>query len=258
MNDTPNLALPYILAAQAQKHVTHNEAIRALDCLVQLAVESRSLSSPPVTPVEGARYIVAAAAIDAWSGQSGNVAAFQDGAWAFYEPKQGWMAWVAADNALAVYSEAVWTTLPAGGAGIMSLDELTHLGINAGADATNRLSLKSPTSLFDNDGAGHQQKINKHAASDTASVLYQTEYSGRAEMGLTGDDNFHFKVSPDGSTWHDAIEIDCNTGSAKLSSGTFNIATTTAPAAPSDGDIWFDGTALRMRVGGITKTFTLS
>ena len=35
MNETANLSLPYILASQAQKHVTHNEAIRALDCLVQ-------------------------------------------------------------------------------------------------------------------------------------------------------------------------------------------------------------------------------
>ena len=47
MTDTPNLTLPYIFASQAQKHVTHNEAIRTLDCLVQLSVESRALTSPP-------------------------------------------------------------------------------------------------------------------------------------------------------------------------------------------------------------------
>ena len=29
MDTSPNLALPYIIAAQAQKHVTHNEAILA-------------------------------------------------------------------------------------------------------------------------------------------------------------------------------------------------------------------------------------
>ncbi|MFT3731456.1 MAG: DUF2793 domain-containing protein [Hyphomicrobium sp.] len=257
MNDTPNLALPFILAAQAQKHVTHNEAIRALDCLVQLAVESSTLAAPPLTPADGARYIVAAAAIGDWAGQSDKIAAFQDGAWAFYEPNEGWIAWVADSHELQVYSAGAWAPF-AGGGPITDLDNLAHVGVNATADTTNRLSLKSPASLFDNDGNGHQQKINKRASGDTASALYQTNYSGRAEMGLTGDDDFRFKVSPDGSAWHEAIHIDRNTGNAKLASGLFNIATTTAPASPADGDIWFDGANIKMHIGGTTKTFTLT
>ncbi len=36
-----------------------------------------------------------------------------------------------------------------------------------------------------------------------------------------------------------------------------NIASGTAPTSPTDGDIWFDGTNLKMRVSGSTKTFTL-
>jgi hypothetical protein len=31
----------------------------------------------------------------------------------------------------------------------------------------------------------------------------------------------------------------------------------TAPTSPNDGDIWFDGTDIKMRIGGVTKTFTL-
>lgn len=34
MTDTTNLALPYLEAAQAQKHVTHNEALTTLDAIV--------------------------------------------------------------------------------------------------------------------------------------------------------------------------------------------------------------------------------
>ncbi|WP_244420887.1 MULTISPECIES: DUF2793 domain-containing protein [unclassified Hyphomicrobium] len=218
MTDTPNLALPYILPSQAQKHVTHNEAIRALDCLVQLAVESRSLAAPPASPAEGSRYLVAAAATGDWSGRSEMIAAFQDGAWMFYEPREGWLAWVADDHELAIYSAGAWAAFTSGGDGgsdpgdITELDDLAHVGINAAADTTNRLALKSPASLFDNAGNGHQQKINKHAAGDTASVLYQTNYSGRAEMGLAGDDDFRFKVSPDGASWYEALKIDRNTG----------------------------------------------
>ncbi len=80
MTRTPNLNLPYLDAAQAQKHVTHNDALRILDALVQPAVLSRVLTTPPGTPAEGDRYIVAASATGAWVGQDGKVAAWQDGA----------------------------------------------------------------------------------------------------------------------------------------------------------------------------------
>lgn len=312
MNDTPNLALPYILASQAQKHVTHNEAVRALDCLVQLAVESRALTAPPPVPVDGSRFVVAASATGDWEGQSGRIAAFQDGAWAFYEPKEGWTAWVADEHALIIFDAHTWTPFagtsggsggggggltapvansdlanmasgtfkarasagsghaedltgtqatalldafvgsgashkkglvpdpgaaagtakflredgswaepPAGTGGgdpgaITELDNVNHVGINATGDTTNRLSLKSPASLFDHEGNGHQVKINKRTDADTASVLYQTNYSGRAEIGLTGNDDFHFKVSADGSSWHEAIVIDRSSGRASF------------------------------------------
>jgi hypothetical protein len=164
MTDTPNLALPYILAAQAQKHVTHNEAIRALDCLVQLSVASRALTAPPTTPEEGSRYIVAAAATGDWASQDAKIAAYQDGAWAFYTPRDGWLAWVTSENVIVVYDGSGWAALPSGGGGVTDHGMLTGLadddhlqyltdargdarytpidpvtlGINATADATNR------------------------------------------------------------------------------------------------------------------------
>ena len=95
-----------------------------------------------------------------------------------------------------------------------------QLGIGgATADGTNRLAIAAAASLFNHAGAGHQQKINKAAASDTASVLYQTGFSGRAEIGTTGDDDFHFKVSPDGSAWYEALLIDKDTGEVDFPEG---------------------------------------
>ena len=47
MTDTPNLVLSYIAGSQAQMHVTHNEAIRLLDGMVQLSVLSRMVATPP-------------------------------------------------------------------------------------------------------------------------------------------------------------------------------------------------------------------
>jgi hypothetical protein len=50
--------------------------------------------------------------------------------------------------------------------------------------------------------------MNKEAASNTASLLFQSNWSGRAEIGLTGDDSLHFKISADGSNWTEALIVD--------------------------------------------------
>ena len=50
-------------------------------------------------------------------------------------------------------------------------------------------------------------KLNKATAADTASITYEDNLSGRAELGLTGDDAFHVKVSPNGSSWYEALNI---------------------------------------------------
>lgn len=216
MDQTPNLKLPYILAAQAQKHVTHNEAIRALDAIAQLSVLDRNLAAPPATPADGDRYIVAASATGDWAGFETHIAAWQDGAWMFYQPAPGWLAWIADEDIVVAWNGTAWVTASGN-----SLNPVTGglIGINATADATNRLSMNSPASLFNHNGAGHQQKINKATAGDTASQLYQTNFSGRAETGLTGDDDFHFKVSPDGANWFESILIDKDTGQVSFPSG---------------------------------------
>ena len=77
----------------------------------------------------------------------------------------------------------------------------------ATADATNRVSANTPAVLFNRETDDIQVKLNKEAAGDTASFLYQTGFSGRAEIGLVGDDNFQFKTSPDGSAFTTGIQI---------------------------------------------------
>lgn len=209
MENTPNLELPYILPAQAQKHVTHNEALRALDAVVQLAVLDRDLTEPPPAPAEGDRYLVAAGATGAWNGRDGQVAAWQDGTWMFHAPGRGWLAWVADEERLFVWDGAAWRDAVAG-----ALNPALLVGVNATADAANRLAVSAAATLLTHEGAGHQLKINKAAVGDTASLLYQTGWSGRAEFGTAGDDDFHVKVSSDGTAWRDAVVIDGDTGRA--------------------------------------------
>lgn len=85
---TDLLGLPCIMPAQAQKHVTHNEALRRLDALVHLAVASGDLAAPPPEPAPGERHIVAAGATGLWAGHDGEIAAWLDGAWSFSRPNR--------------------------------------------------------------------------------------------------------------------------------------------------------------------------
>ncbi len=219
MDNTPNLKLPFIAAGQAQKHVTHNEAIRALDAVVQLSVLDRHLAAPPSAPAEGDRYIVGPAASGDWATHEADIAAFQDGAWAFFAPVEGWLAWVRDEDRLMVFDGSGWVS--ATEAVSISLNPATGglVGVNATADTTNRLAIAAPASLFNHAGAGHQIKVNKAAAANTASLLFQSGFSGRAEFGLAGDDDWRVKVSADGGLWRDAMVADRATGRVRFPSG---------------------------------------
>ena len=380
MADTPNLVLPYLAANQSQKHVTVNEALRRLDALVQVAVQSAALAAPPGSPAEGQRWIVAAAATGVWSGQSGKIAVWQDGAWAFYAPLDGWTAVdVSTDTLLlynggagtwagiitGVFSDAVLTlqddldptkqarfqiagftagstrvfTLPdattslaglavaqtfsakqtlsnanndlgtstgtgttnlasgaplsgntttvhigtagvagsttnvtigsaiAGALGTLTINSPTvtfgssvsaiamaaanvsalYLGLGgATADATNRFSLNAPASLFNHAGAGHQVKVNKAATTDTGSFLFQTGFSGRAEFGLTGSDDFQIKVSPDGSVWNNALAIEAASGRTTINALALGVVGSD-PVLPPNGALWYNSTTGKFR-----------
>ena len=207
MSDTsPRLGLPYLQSSQAQKHVTHNEALQRLDALVQLSVVALGVETPPASPNAGDLYGIGAAPVGVWSGQGGMLAYWDGAAWLHTAPQTGWQVWDTGAGARFVYHGDAWHE------DVPGLDNLDGVGINAAADGVNRLALAADASLFSHDGAGHQIKVNKAATGDTAALLFQSNWSGRAEMGLSGQDAFTVKVSDDGSTWTEALHIDGVTG----------------------------------------------
>ena len=211
-DQTPLLSLPYIQAAQAQKHVTHNEAIEQLDLIVQLTVEAVDATTPPASAAEGQAWVVGTGATGVWTSQVGDIAAWRGGGWLFVTPSTGWRAWNKTTGTVMAFDGTRW--MQTGGAA--DFDNLSGVGVNATSDATNRLAVASDATLLTHDGSDHQLKINKNAATDTASLLYQSNWSGRAEMGLAGNDDFSVKVSADGSTFTEALRIDAATGTVTM------------------------------------------
>ncbi|UDL93982.1 DUF2793 domain-containing protein [Lichenihabitans sp. PAMC28606] len=214
MSQTPNLHLPFLDANQNQKTVTHNAALSILDALVQCAIRSATLTAPPAAPGDGQCWIVASGGTGLWAGHDLNVAAWQDGAWAFYPPGPGTLAYDVATSVPLIWTGSAWVPL---GSALGPL-QLAALGIGTAPDVGNPLSATLNNILLNALGTGSsgsgdlRVKLNKQAAGNTASFLFQDGFSGRAEIGLTGDDDFHFKVSADGSTFRDGLTITAATG----------------------------------------------
>lgn len=381
MSDTStHLGLPYLLAAQAQKHVTHNEALRLLDAMVQLSVLDRTRTMPPVSPTDGDRHLVASGATGLWAGWDMNVAFWVDGSWLRLVPRPGWLVWVATEQVFLVWNGSAWepvgvpqdvsdaifslvndtdptkkalfslsgittgttrtyslpntsselailagtqtftgnktfsgtltasgtvmvsaasaiigtatttatygmgtgatttgvtktvnlgtggasgsttvvnigsATAGAGGTTVVNTPTVTFanavtqvgmpqanltaqlLGLGgATADSYNRVSVNTPALLFNNAGAGVEATVNKAAAGNDAAFAFKTGFSARALIGLLGNDDFSFKVSPDGSAFFDALKIDRTNGQVELPQPTILPGLSAAPSPPPTG-----------------------
>ncbi|HYF53945.1 MAG TPA: DUF2793 domain-containing protein, partial [Salinarimonas sp.] len=255
MTETPRLGLPLLAAAQAQKHVTHNEALLLLDMLAQLAVLDRDLGAPPASPGEGERWIVGPAPTGSWAGRAGQIAMRLDGAWVFRAPKPGWLAYVLDEEAIVIWTGSAWAaaTVPT------SLQNLTRLGLGTAADAANPFAAKlnkalwTARTLAEGGDGDLRYTLNKEAAARTLSLLLQSGFSGRAEIGLVGDDDLALKVSADGAAWIEALRVDRTTGALRLRAGTAALPSLT-PAGDADTGIWCPGAdTIAWSTGGLER-----
>ncbi len=131
MDETPKFGLPLLQPAQAQKHVSVNEALVRLDGLAQLVLASVSRPVPPGVPREGDCFGVPVGAGAQWAGQDGQVALFSNGGWIFIPPAFGWKAWVADLSANAIFDGSDWVVgalaVSSNGAGtIQEVIEIDH------------------------------------------------------------------------------------------------------------------------------------
>ncbi|MHA3914567.1 DUF2793 domain-containing protein [Halovulum sp. GXIMD14793] len=140
MVETYQFGLPLMQAAQAQKHVTVNEALARLDAMAQLRVVSSALTTPPGGAVDGAAYVVAGGGSGDWAGHGGEIAIWVNGGWAFISPKLGWRLWDEAAGVTAMFDGQGWVRdtvalSPGGAATQQRVVEIDHL-LSAGASST--------------------------------------------------------------------------------------------------------------------------
>lgn len=86
---TARLSLPFIMPGQAQKEMSHNEALQILDTLVAASVAGVPTNNPPSSPVVGSQYLVGSLPTAAWVGKANALASWTEGGWRFFAPKEG-------------------------------------------------------------------------------------------------------------------------------------------------------------------------
>lgn len=100
--------LPLLEAGQAQKEITHNQAVERIGYLLHIAVEGPSSAAPPASPTVGQSYLVAASATDAWTGYDHHVARMGEGGWVFLAPTPGMIVWNMAADSFGYFDGASW------------------------------------------------------------------------------------------------------------------------------------------------------
>ena len=200
--------MPFIQPSQAQKHITHNQAVETLDVLVQLSVISANTASPIANPDLGDSYIVPVGATGEWQDHENAVATKVEGGWVFKFPLIGWRAFVVATDSVWVFGASGWVDQKD------TLQNLPAVGVGGTADATNPFTARLNSALWtatptSEGGSGSVlQTINKEDETADAGFVFQTGYSAKAIMGTFGSDRFRIATTIDGTTFKDALEVD--------------------------------------------------
>lgn len=104
--------LPLLQAGQAQKEVTHNEALILIDALTHPLVQEAGLATPPVAPLAGQCWIIGSSASGIWSGRDNQLACYTAGGWRYLQPAHGALVWLADQQQPAWFDGAMWQSGP--------------------------------------------------------------------------------------------------------------------------------------------------
>lgn len=125
MTTTPILGLTQLEEGQALPEAVVNEADLKLEGFAAFTViEDRDLATPPGSPTNGQRYLIAASATGAWVGHDGDIAFYINGAWAFFELFEGLGVWIKDENLFLIYDGAAFSAPPLGSSLLATASDL--------------------------------------------------------------------------------------------------------------------------------------
>jgi hypothetical protein len=154
--------------------------------------------------------------------------------------------------------------------GRLALGTITSIGNGQNNTAIGSFAAVSLTNGNFNVAVGHRAAGYLSGGTNAATTFgqgvyigYQTKVSSGGPLNeivigyLAEGVGSNTTVIGNTSTTTAYIKGEIMVDAATTARASLNIASGVAPTSPVDGDIWFDGTNLRMRIGGVTRTFTL-
>lgn len=218
MSETNQFKVPYLQAAQAQKHVTVNEGLARLDALANLRLESRSVDVPGSLQ-DGQSFVVPVGASGAWLGQDGKIAIYINGGWEIVEPLEGWTAWVVDEAVEIVFKLGSWVFRASG------------LSVSAGNTELRTLE-------FDHTVTA--------GATNTASVMIPAYASVigvslRVLQALTGPSSVRLGISSSLNRYGSIYYLSGNSSHVGMTSAPLTYYSDTALTLTADGGNFIDG-----------------
>lgn len=138
----------------------------------------KDLTTPPISPTSGDRYIVAGAggtATGDWSGQEEKIAQWNGASWDFTIPGEGWVVWIADEDVLYGYTDShpagSWVALTVTG------------GVVGGSGADGQVAFWSGTSTITGEANFYWDDTNDRLGIGTSSPAESLDLSGAIKIG---------------------------------------------------------------------------
>lgn len=156
------------------------------------------------------------------------------------------------------------------GMSITNTDTTGVSGINIGESTTNRFALirfgSTSSSVVTGTSLNYQNTTVIASSSGVSFGSGNLYIIGNPIINIVGSiaTNMGTRLDATGlrigqiNTLHTTNSAVLDIADSNTTRASLRLRAGVAPTTPNDGDIWFDGANLKMRVGGVTKTFTLT
>lgn len=143
----------------------------------------------------------------------------------------------------------------------LSSGTVVYLGVPGTEPASPSVVAASATVLIGPDAGTRHYRVNADAGSLTVSVG-RVDFLTPHEVDVELSTLTTAQIGAAGASIGIGIASK-TTAIAAIAAGTtakaaLNLASGVAPTSPNDGDVWYDGTNLKIRVGASTKTVTIT
>lgn len=217
MANTPRLSMPYLIAGQAQKEISHNDALNDMDSLAQISVINKTTATPPATPAEGDSYIIAASPTGVWAGNANAIASYYSG-WRIKTPKTGWFAYVQAEAVFYLFDGSAWNVykgvVPLGSAAVPSYSFIGDSDTGLYSPGANQVAIAT--------GGVQRMSVDASGNTNVAGVLATSNHT------ITSNSSTALIVGPNGAT-NPVLQIDDSTVSQNAGLKLVGGTTGTAP-----------------------------